>query len=161
MSTPTAYLLTWTCYGTWLHGDERGSVDAEHNAPDSPFLLPNLQRQLTRSASLRSPPVRLDDARRQIVHATVVAHCDYRDWTLHALNVRTNHVHAVVSCDVPPERAMAELKAWTTRRLREAAHFGPRDDVWTEGGSRRHLWNSESLRHAIEYVMALQGDDLT
>ncbi len=24
MSEPLAYLLTWTCYGTWLHGDRRG-----------------------------------------------------------------------------------------------------------------------------------------
>lgn len=160
MGTPLAYLLTWTCYGTWLHGDDRGSVDADHNAPETSFLPPNLERQLTRSAALQSPPVRLDDAKRRIVHATVVAHCNHRHWTLHALNVRTNHVHVVVSCDVPPERAMAELKAWTTRRLREAGHFDPHDDVWTEGGSRRYVWNSEHLRRAIDDVTEYQGGAL-
>ncbi|HQL53353.1 MAG TPA: hypothetical protein PLQ87_01490 [Phycisphaerae bacterium] len=161
MTTPLAYLLTWTCYGTWLHGDERGSVDADHNAPDSPFLPPNPARLNSRTVSLRCPPARLDAASRQIVRDTVIAHCNHRDWTLHALNVRSNHVHAVISCGVPPERALAELKAWTTRRLRESGHFGPRDNVWTEGGSRRYVWHSASLRRAVEYVMDTQGDDLS
>jgi len=30
-----AYLITFTTYGTWVHGDERGSVDREHNIPDA------------------------------------------------------------------------------------------------------------------------------
>lgn len=29
--TPLAYLITFRTYGTWLHGDERGSVDKNHN----------------------------------------------------------------------------------------------------------------------------------
>ena len=29
MKFPLAYLITWTTYGTWLHGDDRGSFD--HN----------------------------------------------------------------------------------------------------------------------------------
>ena len=24
---PLAYLITFRCYGTWVHGDERGSMD--------------------------------------------------------------------------------------------------------------------------------------
>jgi hypothetical protein len=28
---PLAYLITFRCYGTWLHGDERGSVDRFRN----------------------------------------------------------------------------------------------------------------------------------
>jgi hypothetical protein len=24
---PLAYLITFRCYGTWLHGDKRGSID--------------------------------------------------------------------------------------------------------------------------------------
>ncbi|MEP7214250.1 MAG: hypothetical protein ABI791_14320 [Acidobacteriota bacterium] len=29
--TPLAYLITIRMYGTWLHGDERGSVDRSMN----------------------------------------------------------------------------------------------------------------------------------
>ncbi|MGH9840991.1 MAG: hypothetical protein ACREEM_19730 [Blastocatellia bacterium] len=35
---PLAYLITFRCYGTWLHGDERGSVDRDHNIYRTPFL---------------------------------------------------------------------------------------------------------------------------
>jgi hypothetical protein len=33
---PLAYLITFPTYGTWLHGDERGSVDRDHNLPGTP-----------------------------------------------------------------------------------------------------------------------------
>jgi hypothetical protein len=44
MDTPLAYFITFTCHGTWLHGDERGSVDRGHNAPGTPFLPPDEPR---------------------------------------------------------------------------------------------------------------------
>ena len=36
-----AYLITFRCYGTWLHGDKRGSIDRFHNAYKSPYIEPN------------------------------------------------------------------------------------------------------------------------
>ncbi|MGQ0761444.1 MAG: hypothetical protein ACT4OT_05435 [Acidobacteriota bacterium] len=33
---PLAYLITFRCYGTWLHGDERGSVDRKQNVYGTP-----------------------------------------------------------------------------------------------------------------------------
>ena len=159
MSEPLGYLLTWTCYGTWLHGDERGSVDRDHNAPGMPFLPPNETRLMHAVRQMARRPVRLSTAARRVVDQTVRSHCGVRSWTLHALNVRTNHVHAVVSCDIQPGRAMEQLKAWTTRRLRESGEADRNAPVWTEGGSRRWLWNAESLRRAIEYVNDHQGDE--
>jgi hypothetical protein len=38
--TPLAYLITFRCHGTWLHGDERGSVDRFHNRYKSPCIEP-------------------------------------------------------------------------------------------------------------------------
>ena len=35
---PLAYFITFRAYGTWLHGDERGSVDRLHNTFGSPSL---------------------------------------------------------------------------------------------------------------------------
>jgi hypothetical protein len=34
---PLAYFFTFRAYGTWLHGDERGSVDRFHNQYGTPF----------------------------------------------------------------------------------------------------------------------------
>ena len=158
MSFPRAYLLTWTSYGTWLHGDDRGSVDADHNVPDTPYVDPDLPRQM-RSA-LRQPrgAVTLDAQSREIVHQTVIEHCEHRGWELLGLNVRSNHVHAIVSCgEVPPETVLSQLKAWSTRRLRAAGVVPAGQKIWTEHGSTRYLWDARAVRDAGDYVAEGQG----
>ena len=39
--TALAYLITFRCYGTWLHGDSRGSVDRFHNRYGAPLIAAN------------------------------------------------------------------------------------------------------------------------
>lgn len=159
MPPPLAYFLTWTCHGTWLHGDPRGSVDKTHNNRLSPVLPPDWERQSRELERLDSSPSLLSDAARQVVAQTIVRHCAIRGWKLIALNVRTNHVHVVVACgaDVPPERAMDQFKAWSTRRLREAGLRDPDTRVWTEHGSTRWINSPESLASAVSYVV--EGQD--
>lgn len=55
---------------------------------------------------------------------------------------------------------MRQLKEWGTRELRRHGLANADTPVWTERGSRKNLWNSESLRRAVEYVMQHQGGDL-
>jgi len=160
MSDPIAFLLTWTYYGTWLHGDERGSVDAEHNSFGDEFTAPDDTRLRHEVRTMSQHAVTLDAAARRTVADTIRDHCEHRSWTLHAINVRTNHIHAVVSCDCHPKIAIREFKTWATRRLREQQRIERNRTVWTEDGSARWLWNEGSLRRAIEYVAEYQGSDL-
>ena len=82
-------------------------------------------------------------------------------WQILALSVRTNHVHVVVAgAAVPPERMMGQLKAWATRRLREAGCVSTNVRVWTHHGSTRYLWKERSVEAAIDYVTDQQGTDL-
>jgi len=150
---PPAYLLTWTCYGTWLHGDHRGSVDDEHNIFGTPFLSTDANRRDRDRGRLAGDPVRLTGRARRIVADTVTAHCDIRRWDLQAFNALSNHVHVVVDCgDDSPESALGQFKAWTTRRLRESGLFRPPQRIWTHHGSTRYLWNERSVVAAIAYV---------
>lgn len=160
MGRPLAYFLTWTCYGTWLHGDERGSVDADHNQFGSSFVAKDMERWWEELRSLDGQPDVLSPAEREIVDATIRAHCEFRRWGLHAVNVRTNHVHLVVTADLEPKPVMEQFKAWCTRRLREAGLAGPQQSVWTEGGSKRYVWTREQLARVVEYVTQGQGDKL-
>jgi hypothetical protein len=57
---PLAYLITFRCYGTWLHGDERGSIDRFHNRYKSPYVPPNERWRQHNARSLKSEPVTLD-----------------------------------------------------------------------------------------------------
>jgi REP element-mobilizing transposase RayT len=157
---PLAYLITFTTFGTWLHGDPRGSADRDHNIPGTPYLDPNPRRAGWERRRARQSSVTLDSVARSVVKAAVVEVCGYRDWSLHALNVRTNHVHAVVSAPVRPELILHDLKAYATRALRRARRAGAGNTPWTRGGSTRYLWKTESVRAACRYVEEGQGPDL-
>ncbi|MEO7327841.1 MAG: transposase [Minicystis sp.] len=108
----------------------------------------------------RGPPVLLDAARRSAVDFAIRDHCQHRAWRLHALHVRTNHVHLVVSAGLPPEQVMSQLKAWATRRMVEAKVLAQGIRPWSRHGSTRYLWTSASIHVACHYVLEAQGPPL-
>jgi len=158
---PLGYLITFRCYGTWLHGDERGSIDRFHNRYKSPYLPPSDRRRIRNERALKSNALTLDAKQRTSVDRAIRETCTYRSWRLHAMNVRTNHVHVVASIgEAKPERALHALKANATRQMREDGHWKEPRSPWADKGSTRYLWNERSLSLAIDYVINGQGDDL-
>ncbi len=157
---PLAYLITFHTYGTWLHGSGRGSVDRDHNTPGTPLLDEDAQREHDDFIRLKHEPVTLDEKRRASVNSTLREVAEFRGWTVHALSVRTNHVHVVVSADAPPERVMIDFKSYATRRMVEQGLFPPETKAWTRHGSTRYLWNEHAVDAAGKYVMESQGPDL-
>jgi REP element-mobilizing transposase RayT len=158
---PLAHLITFRCYGTWLHGDDRGSVDTSHNRYKTSYALPNQRRYQHNLGTLKGEPVLLNANQRASVEAAIRETCTIRKWFLHALNVRTNHVHAVVSVgDRKPELALNAFKANSTRRMRQDGNWRREHSPWVDKGSKRYLWNERSLEQAIDYVINGQGDRL-
>jgi REP element-mobilizing transposase RayT len=153
---PVPYLITFRTYATWFHGDERGSVDRDHNMVGTPVLPPDPARAAT-EARAAGVPVELDREMRAQVEQQIREVAEYRCWTIHALNVRSNHVHVVVTADRSPERVMNELKSWCTRRLTKAGRVAHGSRVWSRHGSTRYLNTEHSIARAIEYVRDEQG----
>ena len=60
------------------------------------------------------PPYYLDQTRRDAVLKVIQEVCGHRGWGLLAAHVRSNHVHAVVEAEIPPERVMNETW-WPSR----------------------------------------------
>jgi hypothetical protein len=154
MPDPLAFFLTWTTYGTWLPGDDRGWVERGkgHQLPDS-MRKREAELRMTEDACV------LDDEQRELVEQTIEAHCPIRGWELHAVNCRTNHVHVVVSANRAPNVVREQFMAWCTRKLRELEIARSRDpqaplreNWWTERGSERWIGDKESLDAAILYV---------
>ena len=158
--TPLAYFLSFRSYGTWLHGDKRGSVDRFHNKYGSPRLPENARWFKYNQTSLRAEPLILGPNERSVIKETIRETCDIRKWSLIALNVRTNHVHVVVTAALDPELVLNALKANATRRLREDKLWPHSFSPWVRKGSKRRLWNEQSLARAIDYVLYGQGDEL-
>ncbi len=159
MGEPVAFFLTWTTYGTWLPGDERGWTDKPGQ-----FREPDEHRRQAALRLMTEPALTLDVEQRRLVEATIADHCRIRGWQLHAVNARTCHVHAVVTAPGrSPDDVMEQLKAWCTRRLKERERLmnpstGPRLKWWTQGGSGRWLNDVPSLESAVVYVVEGQGD---
>jgi len=151
-STPLAYLITFTCYGTWLHGDDRGSVDYTHRQYNKEFIAPNQVFKALRQSQMSDDLVILNSHERDLVEKTIREVCQYRQWQLHTISARSNHVHVVVTGNNDPDKIMGDFKAYATRKLRESNPGRKGHNTWTEGGSTRYLWNEASLVAACEYV---------
>src|SRR5215831_3239926 len=113
MSEPLAFFLTWTTYGTWLPGDERGWVERGRG-----FQLPDPIRKREAEARMTEDACLLDQDQRLVVEKTIADHCRIRGWKLHIVNCRTNHVHVVVTANRDPDDVHDQIKAWCTRRLK-------------------------------------------
>jgi REP element-mobilizing transposase RayT len=159
-NTPLAYLISFRTYGTWLHGDKRGSIDRHHNRYGSPYLPPNKKWHQHNQQQLKMQPLILGASQRESIEVAVHDTCKIRKWALLASNVRTNHVHTVVSANRKPEVVLNALKANATRQLREDKLWPCEFSPWADKGSKRRLWNEQSVSRAIEYVLYGQGDDL-
>jgi REP element-mobilizing transposase RayT len=160
MSVPLAYFITFTTYGTWLNGRASGSVDREHNVPGAPFLAPDQEKEARQRGKLRQPSYLLDGARLQVVLRTILEVARHRQWRIWAVHVRTNHVHVIVTAAARPEKVMSDLKAWASRRLREASAEDADRDRWTQHGSTRYIWNDQMLAEKTVYVLEEQGEPM-
>jgi REP element-mobilizing transposase RayT len=160
MNAPLAYFLTFTCYGTWLHGDERGSIDREHNEPLTPVLPADPRRHAGEREELAAPPYVLDAERRQVTLGAVCEIAGRKGWVLHAAHVRTNHVHLVVTAEGPPERILNDAKTAASRRLNKAFPAERDRPRWTRHGSTRYVWTEEALAEKVRYVLEGQGEPL-
>jgi REP element-mobilizing transposase RayT len=156
---PLAYLITFRTFGTWLHGDERDSVQRNgRNIYGTPRIKANAELEKRMLDEMKQPPLILSDAMRKTVDLAIKELCSRRGFDLKAANVRTNHAHAVVSAWQKPERIINALKANATKMLREEKLVGIDARIWSRGGSRRYLWKPRHVSAAIEYTLYGQGD---
>ena len=159
--TPLGYLITFRSYGTWMHGDERGSIDRHHRGYGRPALPPSPRRETIETRLLKQPKVTFDLRQRRAIESALQETCDFRKWKLWTVNVRTNHVHCVLASNLSAKRAMAALKANATHAMREDGCWEEKLNPWSRGGSTRYIWTEEELSNAIAYVVEGQGVPLT
>ena len=157
---PLAYFITFRCFGTWLPGDVRGWTDRPVESRDLSLRSSHSGLHSMAQATRSQEAFVLEQAHREAVDAAIRDVCAHRGWTLHALNVRTNHVHLVVAAGSTPEQVMTSLKAWSTRRLRETGLIVDGLKPWSRHGSTRYLWRGDQIEAACSYVLEGQGGDL-
>lgn len=149
---PLAFFITWTTYGTWLPGDERGW----NRKDEGDIQKPDPEREAAARKTMTEPEFHLCEEHRATVRATILKHCGIRGWHPHVVNPRSNHVHVVVTAHgYDPKTVRDQLKAWCTRKLKGAGV--KREKFWTEGGSKKSVNTEEDLDRVIFY--ASEGQD--
>jgi REP element-mobilizing transposase RayT len=154
---PIAFFLTWSTYGTWLPGDDRGWVEYQGG-----FRLPDPLLELECSARMAEDACRLTERQRERVEQQVGETCRYKGWILHAVYCGSNHVHVVLTAPAPPKIIREQLKAWCTRRLNEqqtdsqVPEEARRHQWWSERGSIRWIFTESDLAAAVDYVLNQQ-----
>jgi REP element-mobilizing transposase RayT len=154
------YLITFSCYGNHLHGDEPGSVDRLHHIYRSSLVSADTERTTNERARLRESPYTIQPEQRNIVLQSIREVCLHRGWTLRAAHVRSTHVHAVVESDSRPEAMMNAFKAYASRALNRSASGGDTRARWARHGSTRWLWKKDDIRAAVDYVTTGQGEPM-
>ena len=159
---PLAYLITFRCYGTWLHGDERGSYRRSSRVTSGVLRIPprpGLKR--AESQQLKHRPVRLNKRQRAVVEQAVREVCLHRKYRLRAISVRTNHAHSVVSALSDPEPILDAFKSYSTRALRDAGLLSVHVKPWARHGSTIYLWKERDVEKAVEYVLLGQDHEFS
>ena len=171
------WLLSNTCYGTWLPGHQAGFVGhvrehrpneppedrrVIHNLPGTPYdeEMDSLYRKSREL--MKGSPIYLQTAHAELMLKQIRETAQFRGWEIYAVAVMFNHFHIVVGVkgDPEPSKILGDFKSWCTRRLCELFSKPASGTWWTEGGSKRKLPNEEALKGGINYVIYDQPDPL-
>lgn len=137
-------MLTWTTYGSWLQGDERGWVK------NGRVLQPDIRLYLTNKQKLKSEPVKLKESQRRLVKEIIVAESKKINHRIYTLAVCSNHVHIVAEpCSESIPRIVKRYKRVGTYTLQKNGFNGK---VWTKGYDKRYCFDVEDLENVINYV---------
>jgi REP element-mobilizing transposase RayT len=138
------YMITWTTYGTWLQGDERGYVKNGKTYQGNKDLKQknkNLQSQ---------DMVKLSRKQQQIVQKAITEEAELQNQHIYALSIQSNHVHIVVKYTTQPiSRIVAYYKKAARLALKAEGHNGK---LWTKGYDKRFCSDRTALEQRIKYV---------
>jgi hypothetical protein len=119
MEKMVGYMVTWTTYGTWLQGDEKGYVrQGKILSSDSIIKAANLKLQ-------KNETVTLAKDEKEIVQKAILAESVKVNQKVRALAVCSNHIHLVAeTCDESIEGVVSRYKNIAMFALRKSGRKG-------------------------------------
>jgi REP-associated tyrosine transposase len=163
-----AHHIIWTCYGTWLPNDPRGSTskvsrtDAIAELGELHYGRKRVQplgrdiRAFYEAARrvLKHPILTLDEVSRTVVGAAIAEVVDRDKLTCWACAVMPDHVHILIRKHrLTFEEKMDRLKEASATALRAAGQFPSDHPVWTaHGGWSVFLDHPDDVRRTITYI---------
>ena len=144
MAKTLGYMITWTTYGTWLQGDQRGYVKDGIIYPENANLL-----QSNKNMQIQDE-IRLSKIQQQIVREAIIKEAQSQDQQIFALSVNATHVHIVAENNAKPiSNIVAYYKKASRFALKSIGHEGK---LWTKGYDKRFCFDKKTLQRRIKYV---------
>jgi REP element-mobilizing transposase RayT len=144
MAKTVGYMVTWTTYGTWLQGENKGFVKNGEVRGENVAIKKDCEKKLEHE------PVRLGRKEKEIVRGAIIEAAKRFKQKILAIAVYSNHVHIVCEyVDVPIEVIAGYYKNAGRIALQKNGFKGR---VWTSGYDRRFCFNKGELKTRIEYV---------
>ena len=144
MPKTVGYMLTWTTYGRWLQGEEKGFVKDARVRGENVALKTDCDKKLKGSA------VRLGGKEKAIVRDAIVEASGRFKQRIRAIAVHSNHVHIVCEyVDVPIGVLVGHYKNAARVALQKDGFVGR---VWTRGFDKRYCFDEKFLKERIDYV---------
>jgi REP element-mobilizing transposase RayT len=138
------YMVTWTTYGTWLQGDERGYVK------DGVILPGNEKLKAANQEQQESEIVKLNAEQKQIVQNAILQEAQKFNQKIFAIAVCSNHVHVVAEVSSKSiEQIVHKYKRMASLYLHNAGLDGK---VWSTGFDKRFCFTKEEIEQKIKYV---------
>ena len=137
-------MITWTTYGTWLQGDERGYVKNGQTYHGNKVLMQRNKQVQSQDT------VKLSRNQQQVVRKAITGESKLHDQRIYSLSVQSNHVHIVAEYTRQPiSKIVAYYKKSARLALKAAGHNGK---LWTKGYDKRFCFDRTALEQRIKYV---------
>jgi REP element-mobilizing transposase RayT len=144
MAKILGYMISFTKYGTWLQGDERGYVKDAIIRPENERL-----KQANKQSQVQDA-VRLSETQQKAVCEAILKEASLHDQRIFALAARPTHVHFVAKyIPVPISRVVAWYKSAARLVLKNSGHKGK---LWTRGYNKKFCFDQATLEQKIKYV---------
>jgi len=144
MRNTVGYMLTWTTYGSWLQGDERGYVK------DGRILGGDRELATLCERFQKEETVKLRHDEKDIIRRAILDEAQRIGRTVEALAVCANHIHLVLRYSPEPiGQTVSRFKNVASAALRE---YGRAGRVWTRGFDKRFCFDRDDLIRRIQYV---------
>ena len=139
-----AYMLTWTTYGSWVQGDDRGWMK-KGKLYTATQALENANRK-----QMKNKPVTLTKIQRSLATQSILEKAKELEQEIFALSVQSNHVHIVAKkIDLAAGRVVSYYKNVARICLQDKGFKGK---LWTSGFDKRYCMSTEELKMKIDYV---------
>jgi hypothetical protein len=161
------WLVSWTTYGTWLPGDERGYCTwRKRTYVPPPKRYATLNEATYRAdehvvvrdaaAAICGDPVRFSAREKRIAFEAMISEIDQVEVAPAIISVGSWHVHWLCYFGtLKIRKVVGRVKAAATRALNAAQFEGKRP--WTKGCNMRSKATRDACRSAYKYILRHRG----